>query len=72
MHLNVNDWFDKGSLVKKMAANEEQLAMAMYKYSVVFGKSNKNFYRKDIKRNAWKAFAEELGLENGDLESYVA
>ena len=52
MHLNVNDWFDKGSLVKKMAANEEQLAMAMYKYSVVFGKSNKKFYRKDIKRNA--------------------
>ena len=30
-----------------------------------FDKGHKEFHRKDVKKNAWKAVAEELGFEDG-------
>ena len=30
-----------------------------------FDKGHKEFHRKDVKKNAWKAEAEELGFEDG-------
>ena len=44
--------------------NEEELSVVVQKYLVLYDKSNKEFHRKDVKKNAWKAVAEELGLED--------
>ena len=41
-------------------ASEEELAVCDHNYEVLYN-------RKDIKRNAWKAVSEELGLEDGKL-----
>ena len=54
----------------KMAINEEDLSISVQKYTVLFDKGHKEFhrkriYRKDVKKNAWKAVAEELGFEDG-------
>ena len=48
-----------------MPTSEEELAISVQKYRVIFDKSNKHFHRKDVKKNAWQAVAEELGLEDG-------
>ena len=48
-----------------MAINEEDLPFSVQKYTVLFDKGHKEFHRKDIKKNAWKAVAEELGFEHG-------
>lgn len=45
--------------------NEEDLSVSVQKYTVLYDKGHKEFHRKDIKKNAWKAVAEELGFENG-------
>ena len=49
----------------KMAINEEDLPISVQEYTVLFYKRHKEFHRKDVKKNAWKAVAEELGLEDG-------
>ena len=41
-----------------------QLAISVEKYPIIFDKSNKDFYRKYVKKNAWQAVVEELGLED--------
>ena len=48
-----------------MAANKEELSVAVQKYPVIFDKSNKDFHRKDVEKNACEAVAKELGFENG-------
>lgn len=50
-----------------MAINEEELAIIVEKYSVLYDKSHKEFHRKDVKRNAWDAVASDMGLECGKL-----
>lgn len=50
-----------------MAINEEELAIIVEKYSVLYDKSHKEFHRKDVKRNAWDAVARDMGLECGKL-----
>ena len=49
----------------KMAINGEDLSILVQKYTVLFDKGHKEFNRKDVKKNAWKAVAEELGFEDG-------
>ena len=44
---------------------EEVLSNCLQQYKVLYGKSHKDFHRKDIKKNAWNAVAVELGLEDG-------
>ena len=44
---------------------EEALSNCVQHYKVLFGKSRKDFHRKDIKKNAWNAVAGEVGLEDG-------
>ena len=34
-------------------------------FAVLFDKGHKEFHGKDVKKNAWKAVAEELGFEDG-------
>ena len=46
-------------------ASEEELVVCVHNYEVLY--DYKDFHRKDIKRNAWKAVSEELGLEDGKL-----
>ena len=46
----------------KMAINEEDLSISVQKYTVLFDKGHKEFHRKDVKENVWKAVAEELGF----------
>ena len=48
-----------------MATNEEELSISVQKCPVTFDKSSKDFHRKDAKKNASQAVAEELGLEDG-------
>ena len=48
-------------ITNKMAP---QLAISVQKYPIIFDKSNKDFHRKYVKKNAWQAVAEELGLED--------
>ena len=48
-------------------ASGEELAVCVHNYEVLYDRSHKDFHRKDIKRNAWKAVSEELGLEDGKL-----
>ena len=47
---------------QKMAVNEQELSITVQRYTVLF---DKEFHRKDVKRNAWKAVVQELGLEDG-------
>ena len=59
------DCFSHEQIKNKTAANKEELSIAVQKYPVIFDKSNKDFHRKDVKKNAWEAVAKELGFENG-------
>ena len=49
----------------KMMINGEDLCILVQKYTVLFDKGHKEFNRKDVNKNAWKAVAEELGFEDG-------
>ena len=51
-----------------MACNDEELSTVVHKYGVLYDKSHADFHRKAIKKNAWKAISEELGLEDGEFE----
>ena len=62
---NVMVCFSNVYVRNKMAINEEDLSISVQKYTVLFDKAHKEFHRKDIKRNTWKAVAEELGFEDG-------
>ena len=50
-----------------MAMNEEELAIIVQKYSVLYDKSHREFHRKDVKKNAWDAVAKDMGIEYGGL-----
>ena len=39
--------------------------LSQFKNHVIFDKSNNDFHRKDVKKNAWEVVAKELGFENG-------
>ena len=53
--------------INKMSSSmeEEALSNCVQQYKVLYDKSHKGFHRKNIKKNAWNAVAEELGLEDG-------
>ena len=57
--------FSNVYLQNKMAINEQDFSISVQEYTVLFDKELKEFHRKDVKKNAWKAVAEELGLEDG-------
>ena len=53
---------------QKMAfLNEEDLAENVKKFPVLYVRSNSEFHRKNIRRNAWKKVAEFIGIEDGRL-----
>ena len=43
---------------------EEALSNCVQQYKVLYDKSHKDFHRKGIKKNAWNAVVEEVGLED--------
>ena len=49
--------------IDKMSSSmeEEAFSNCVQQYKVFYDKSHKDFHRKDIKKNAWNAAAEELG-----------
>ena len=49
----------------KMTINEEDLSISVQMYTVLSDKGHKEFHRKDVKKNAWKAVAEEIVFEDG-------
>ena len=57
--------FSNVYLQNKMAINEQDFSISVQEYTVLFDKELKEFHRKDVKKNVWKAVAEELGLEDG-------
>ena len=57
--------FSNVYLKNKMAINEQDFSISVQEYTVLFDKELKEFHRKDVKKNAWKAVAEELGFEDG-------
>ena len=54
-----------------MAINEEELSVIVQKYSVLYDKSHKEFHRKDVKKNAWDAVANDIGFENGKDNLFI-
>ena len=48
---------------------EEELASIVQNNGVLYDKANKEFHRKDVKQNAWRAVAEQMGIEDGRLTS---
>ena len=62
---NVIVCFSNVYVQSKMAINEEDFSISVQKYTVLFDKGPKEFHWKDVKKSAWKAIAEELGLEDG-------
>ena len=48
---------------------EEELASIVQNYGVLYDKANKEFQRKDVKQNAWRAVTEQMGIEDGRLTS---
>ena len=48
---------------------EEELASIVQNYGVLYDKATKEFYRKDVKQDAWRAVAEQMGIEDGRLTS---
>ena len=49
---------------------EEELAASIVQnYGVLYDKANKEFHLKDVKQNAWRAVAEQMGIEDGRLTS---
>lgn len=50
----------------KMAhRSEEELAVCVQNFQVLYDKSHADFHRKDIKKNAWNSVAQQLGFEDG-------
>ena len=49
----------------KMRINEDDWSISVQKYTVLSDKGHKEFHQKDVKKNAWKAVAKELGFEDG-------
>ena len=41
----------------------EQFSAYNSEYPVLFDRSNKEYHRKEVKRNAWTEIGEKLGLE---------
>ena len=62
---NVIVCFSNVYVQSKMAINEEDFSISVQEYTVLFDKGLKEFHWKDVKKSAWKAIAEELGLEDG-------
>ena len=62
---NVMVCFSNVYVQSTMAINEEDFSISVQKYTVLFDKGLKEFHWKDVKKSAWKAIAEELGLEDG-------
>ena len=48
---------------------EDELASIVQNYGVLYDKANKEFHRKYVKQNAWRAVAEQMGIEDGRLTS---
>ena len=48
---------------------EEELTKIVQNCGVLYDKANKEFHRKDVKQNAWRAVAEQIGIEDGRLTS---
>ena len=48
---------------------EEELASIVQNFGVFYDKANKEFHRKDVKQNAWRAVAKQMGVEDGRLAS---
>ena len=51
----------------KRAVNEKDLAENVKKFPVLYGKSNDEFHKNDIRKNAWTKVAESIGIEYGRL-----
>ena len=51
-----------------MGSNEEKLSETVRKYECLYDKSHKEFHRRDSRLNAWSNVAEELGMEDGELD----
>ena len=51
---NVMECFSNVYVQNKIAINEEDLSISVPKYTVLFDKGYKEFYQKDVKKNAWK------------------
>ena len=49
---------------QKMALNEEDKVENVKKFPVLYDKSNDEFHRKDIRKNAWTKVAEYRGIED--------
>ena len=47
--------------------NKEDLAENVKKFPALFHKANDEFYRKGIRKNAWKKVSESIGVEDGRL-----
>ena len=62
---NIMVCFSNVYVQNKMAITEEGFPILVQKYTVLFHKGHREFHLKDVKQNAWKAVAEELGLEDG-------
>ena len=48
---------------------EEELASIVQNFGVFYDKANKEFHRKDVKQNAWRAVAKQMGIEDSRLAS---
>ena len=46
---------------------EKDLAENVKKFPALYDKSNDEFHRKDIRKNAWTKVAESTGIEDGRL-----
>ena len=47
----------------------EELSSIVQNYCVLYDKAIKEFHRKDVKQNAWRAVAEQMDIEDGRLTS---
>ena len=47
--------------------NEEELAENVKKFPVLYDKSNDEFHRKNIRKDAWAKVAEPVRIEDGRL-----
>ena len=48
-----------------MVFDEETLAHVVQGFPVLYDKAHKEYHRKDVKANAWKAVAAKMELESG-------
>ena len=50
-----------------MAGVEDDILVETVRnFSVLYDKAHADFHRKDVKKNAWNAVAEALGMEDGE------